>query len=61
MAVHLAELCQPDGQLPVGMHAVLEDQHVAGAIHGLQGKRILIHLSEVHIVLVVIPMAGMLP
>ncbi|MNF16935.1 hypothetical protein D3C80_2201940 [compost metagenome] len=61
MAVHLAELGQPYGQLPVGMLAVLKHQHMAGAIHGLQGKRILIHLCEIHIVLVVIPVAGMLP
>ncbi|MNC75412.1 hypothetical protein D3C75_1269350 [compost metagenome] len=61
MAVHLAELRQPDGQLPVGMQTVLEDQHMAGTVHRLQRKRILIHLSEIHIVLVMIPMAGMLP
>ena len=42
VAMHVAELGKPDRQVAVGLQAVLEDLHVAGAVHRLQREDALV-------------------
>src|SRR5207248_7108728 len=49
VAVHLAELCEAHRELPVAAQPVLEDLHVARAVHGLDGVEPLVRgLGEIH-------------
>ncbi len=59
--VHNAQLTDPQGQLPiaVGLRTVYHD--TAGAVHGLDAVILPIDLGGIHIVLIVIPVAGGLP
>ena len=73
VAVHVAELGQPDRQIAVGFQAVLEDLHMAGAVHRLQREDALVGflvvrmregmrgLHREHVLLVPAPVAGRLP
>ena len=61
VAVHLAELGEAQRQVAVGAPAALVDEQAAGAVHGLHGERLLVDLGEVHVVLVVLPVAAELP
>ena len=61
MAVDQAQLTVPQGQVPVGVGFQLVDQNTAGAVHGLDGKVLAVNDGGIHIILVVIPVAGGLP
>ena len=51
VAVHGSELGQPHGQLPVGPHGGLVDQHVEGAVHRLdEVARLVAHHLRIHVV-----------
>ena len=61
VTVHLTELGEAQRQVAVGAPAALVDEQAAGAVHGLHGERLLVDLGEVHVVLVVLPVAAELP
>ena len=61
MTVDQAQLTVPQGQVSVGMGFQLIDQNTAGAVHGLDGKVLAVNDGGIHIILVVIPVAGGLP
>ena len=61
MPVHQAQLGHAQGQIPVGVGLGLIDQHTAGAVHGLDGVILPVDDGGVHIVLVVVPVAGAVP
>ena len=61
MAMHQTQLAHPQRQVAVGMGLAGVDQHPAGAVHGLDGVILAVDDGGVHIVLVVIPVAGLLP
>ncbi len=61
VAVHAAELGHAQRQVAVGAPAALVDQQAAGAVHGLHRVRLLVDLGEVHVLLVVVPVAAALP
>src|SRR3546814_16200237 len=55
------ELTVADRQIAVAVQRVVEDLHVAGAIHRLHRIGALLGLGEEHVVLVVVPMPRTLP
>ena len=59
--VYQAQLAHPQGQLPVGVRLAGVDQHAAGAVHGLDGVILFVDNSGVHVLLIVVPVAGTLP
>ena len=61
MPVDQADLAHPQGQIPVGVGLTGVDQHAAGAVHGLDGVILVVNDGGVHILLVVVPVAGPLP
>ena len=61
VAVARAEFRQTHGQVAVGAQRVVENLHVAGAVHGLDGVFAFFGGGEEHIVFVVRPVAGFLP
>ncbi len=61
VAVHQAELAHAHGQVAVGVGLGGVDQHAAGAVHGLDAVLLVVDDGGVHVVLVVIPVAGGLP
>ena len=61
VAMHLTELGEAQRQLAVGAAAALVDQQAAGAVHRLHREGLLVDRGEVHVVLVVLPVAGALP
>ena len=61
VAVYQAQLAAAAGQVPVAPGLALVDQNAAGAVHGLDGEILIVDAGGVHVVLVVIPMAGALP
>ena len=61
VAVHQTQLAHPQGQVTVGVGLAGVDQHTAGAVHGLDGVILAVDDGGVHVVLVVIPVAGALP
>ena len=61
MAMHQTQFAHPQGQIAVGMGLTGVDQHTAGAVHGLDGVILAVDDGGVHIVLVMIPVAGLLP
>lgn len=48
-------------QLAVGTIAMRKHQAVTGAVHRLQCKLFLLHIKGEHVLLVVLPVAGLLP
>ena len=54
-------LTHPQGQVPVGVGLAGVDQHAAGAVHGLDGVVLAVDDGGVHVLLVVVPVAGALP
>ena len=40
------EVCHPEGELLVGAGPVVEDQAVAGAVHRLQAKSLLLNIKS---------------
>ena len=61
VAVAAAELAVADRQVAVAVQTLVEDLHVAGAVHGLHRVGPLLGLGEEHVLLVVVPVAGLLP
>jgi hypothetical protein len=57
MAVHLAQLPIPQGQVLVGVALQLVDQDTAGAVHGLDGKILIVNDGGVHVLLIMVPVA----
>ena len=61
VAVHAAELGHAQRQVAVGAPSALVDEQAAGAVHRLHRVRLLVDLGEVHVLLVVVPVAAALP
>ncbi|EKD61350.1 MAG: hypothetical protein ACD_54C00275G0001 [uncultured bacterium] len=67
VAVARAEFRQTQGQVAVGFQALIEDLHMAGAVHRLQRVdafflgTFFVHLDDEHILAVGFPVAGFLP
>ena len=63
VAVHLAELGELQRQVAIALEAVLEDLHVAGAVHRLAAEHALVRQHPVveHVLAVVLPVPGELP
>ncbi len=61
VAVHAAELGHAQRQVAVAAPAALVDEQPTGAVHGLHRVRLLVDLGEVHVLLVVVPVAAALP
>src|SRR5438105_4754404 len=62
VAVHLAELCEAHRELPVAAQPVLEDLHVARAVHGLDGVEPLVRgLGEIHVLAELLHVARLPP
>ncbi len=65
--MHIAEFGHPDRQIAVGLQAVLEDLHMAGAVHRLEREgagvfRLVVRAFHLeHVLLVPAPVAGGLP
>ena len=57
----LAELGDPQRQLAVGVAVGVEDEAGAGAVHRPDRVLALLRLGEVHVLLVVVPVAGAVP
>ena len=56
-----AEFRQTHGQVAVGAQRVVENLHMAGAVHGFDGVFAFFGGGEEHVVFVVRPVAGFLP
>src|SRR3977135_764296 len=62
IAVDYSEFGDFHRQVAIGFKAVLEDLHVAGTIHRLQGEdAFVLGLGDEHVVAKRLPMAGSLP
>ena len=62
VAVHLAELRQPDRELPVASQSVLEDLDVPRTIHRLDGVEALVRgPGEKHVLAELLQVPGLLP
>ena len=61
VAVHGAQLEVAQGQVPVAADLRLVDHHVGEAVHGLDAVALILHLREVHGLLVVIHVARLDP
>ena len=61
MAVYQAKLTETQGQVAVAVGMGLVDQHTPRAVHGLHCVIFIIYFREVHIFLVMIPVARSLP
>src|SRR6476620_7561437 len=60
--MHLAELGEAQGKIAVAFQAVLEDMHMARAVHGLEGIDALVRrLSDIHVIAKLLPMSRLLP
>ena len=61
VTVHQAKLTHADGQIPVGTGLGSVHQHAARAVHRLDREVLAVDHRRVHIVFIVIPVAGGLP
>ena len=61
VTVHQADLAGADGQLAIAVWMALVHEHAARAVHRLDAVLLLVDDRGVHVVLVVIPVAGGLP
>ena len=59
--VHQSELAVPDGEVPVGPGLGTVDDGRSGAVHGLYAVHLVVDGRGVHVVLVVVPVAGLEP
>ena len=59
--VDQTQLGHAEGEVPVGVGLILIHQHAAGAVHGLDGEVHIVNDGGVHIVFIVVPVAGALP
>mmetsp|Transcript_2393 Transcript_2393/g.7077 ORF Transcript_2393/g.7077 Transcript_2393/m.7077 type:complete len:787 (+) Transcript_2393:404-2764(+) len=61
VAVQHPKVGHADGQLAVAAQPVAEHEAVAGAVHGLEPKLLLVHLQQEHVVAVVVRVPRRLP
>ena len=61
VAQHRAQLEVAQRQVPVAADPGLVDQHVGQAVHGLDAVHLAFDFGEIHVVPVVVPMAGAFP
>ena len=61
VAVDKPQFAGADGQVAITPHAALVDEYAAGAVHRLDGEVLVVDLGGVHVFLIVIPVAGLLP
>ena len=61
MAVNQSQFTHAKGQIPVRTGLRLINQDTAGAVHGFDRKILLINHRGIHVILIVIPVAGSLP
>ena len=61
VAVHQPRLAVADRQIAVGAALVRVDLDVRRAVHRLEAHRTALDVSEVHVVLVLVPVTGLLP
>ncbi len=61
MTVDDTELGEPEGHVPVGTGFAVVDDGASGAVHGFDGVHLVVDHGGVHVVLVVLPVAGGLP
>ena len=61
MAVNQTQFAHAQGQVTVGMRLVLIYQHTARTVHWLNRVILLIDHRGIHVILVMIPVAGILP
>eukprot|EP01136_Pigoraptor_vietnamica_P037807 Opistho-1_new@106270 len=61
VAMEDAKVGHAEGQLLVRPHAVVEHQAVAGAVHRLERKRLLLDLKFEHVLRIMLPVARRLP
>ena len=61
VAVNQADFARANRQLAIAMRLGRIDQHAAGAVHRLDAVLLFIDRRRVHVVLVVVPVAGGLP
>ena len=61
MPVHHTELRQAEREVAVRAGLAGEDDGAAGAVHRLDGVILVVDLGGVHVLLVVVPVAGLLP
>ena len=61
MAVDDAQLTHPQGQIAVGARFGGVDENAAGTVHRFDGVVFLVDDRRVHVVFIVIPVAGGLP
>ena len=63
IAVATAKFGHPQGQIAIGLQALIEDLNVTGAVHRLQGvyrffaRVLFVNLDDKHVFLVFIPVA----
>ena len=61
VAVHEAGLGVADRQVAVGVALVVVERAVRRAVHGLEAHRLVLGLRDVHVLAVLVPVAGDLP
>src|SRR5699024_620091 len=61
MAMNQAQFSVPQGQFPVGVRFQIINQNAAGAVHGLDCEILSVNDGGIHILLIVIPVAGGFP
>ena len=61
MAVDQTELTDSERQVAVGVRLARVDHHAARAVHGLDGVVLAVDDGGVHVLLIVLPVAGALP
>ena len=61
VAVARAELRHTQGQVAIALQALLVDEHVARAVHGLHRQHALFAFGDEHVLAVIIPVAGLFP
>ena len=60
--MHLAELGDAQRQIAIALQPMLEDLHMAGAVHRLAAIDALVRrLGDIHILGELLPVAGLLP
>ena len=61
MSVNQTDFSHTHRQVSVGVHILLINQHTAGAVHGFYGIILTVDDCCIHVIFVVIPVAGGLP
>ena len=62
VAMHLAELGEPQRQVPVALQPLVEDLDMAGAVHRLDGEDALVRrLRQEHVLAELLEVSGLQP